>query len=273
MEDKLGSISRDEHAPLLISDSAEILAELSTVVRRARNFLSASWLVPLLFSLVLFVTDPVKRALSSSVASVVTCSGGTIGPTCVGPTNRSGVHTITAINFRLPESANPLAWLGTHIWFWGLALALAFAIVGTVWVLRIRSSKRIKFLQQAAIAAASGVAAIALIDLAFGLFTAGYLMGLAFSICVWAAMQGSVDMMVVGGAFLVFAGPSTKFPLTPHSFGGLQISPQAEIHTFWAIFLLTASMVIFLRTHSSKFMYLKRLGRDLPGMAGKSVPR
>ena len=273
MEDKLGSISREEHAPLLVSESAEILGELRTVVRRARNFLSASWLVPLLFSLVLLATDPVKRALNSSVASVVTCSVGTTGPACVEPTNRSGVHTITSVNFRLPESANPFAWLGTHIWFWGSALALTFVIVGTVWILRIRSSTRIKFLQQAAIAAAFGVSAIVLIDFAFGLVAAGYLMGLAFSICVWAAMQGSVDMMVVGGVFLVFAGPSTKFPLIGDTFDGLQISHQAEIHTFWAIFLLAASIVIFLRTHSSKFMYLKRSGRDLPGKAGKSMPR
>ncbi len=268
----MGPISQDEHAPLLISDSAEILAELSTVVRRARDFLSASWLVPLLFSVVLLLTDPLKRVLTSSVASVVTCTVGTVEPACIGPTNRSGVHTITAINFRLAESANPLAWLGTNIWFWGAALVLTFVIVGTVWVLRIRSSVRIRLLQQAAIAAASGVAAIVLIDFAFGLFMAGYLMGLAFSICVWAAMQGSVDMMIVGGAFLVFAGPSTKFRLIGDTFGGLQISPQVEIHTFWAIFLLVASIVIFLRTHSSKFMYVKRLGRDLLGKAGKSVP-
>lgn len=268
----MGPISQDEHAPLLISDSAEILAELSTVVRRARDFLSASWLVPLLFSVVLLLTDPLKRVLTSSVASVVTCTVGTVEPACIGPTNRSGVHTITAINFRLAESANPLAWLGTNIWFWGSALLLTFVIVGTVWVLRVRSSTRIRLLQQAAIAAASGVAAIVLIDFAFGLFTAGYLMGLAFSICVWAAMQGSVDMMVVGGAFLVFAGPSTKLSLIPHTFDGLQISPQVEIHTFWAIFLLVASMVVFLRTHSSKFMYLRRLGHYLRGKAGKSVP-
>ena len=269
----MGSISREEHAPLLVSDSPEILGELRTVVRRARDFLSASWLVPLLFSLVLLLTDPVKRALTSSVASVVTCSVGTVEPACVGPTNRSGVHTITSVNFRLPASANPLAWLGTHILFWGSALALTFVIVGTVWILRIRSSTRIRFLQQAAIAAASGIGAIVLIDLAFGLFTAGYLIGLAFSICVWAAMQGSVDMMAVGGAFLALAGPSTKLSLIPHSFDGLQISRHVEIHTFWGIFLLVASMVIFLRTHSSKFMYLKRLGRDLSGKAGKSVPR
>ena len=63
----MGSISREEHAPLLVNDSAEILGELRTVVRRARDFLSASWLVPLLFSLVLLLTDPAKRALTSSV--------------------------------------------------------------------------------------------------------------------------------------------------------------------------------------------------------------
>ncbi len=272
MGDGLDSISREEHGPLSVGDSAEILAELRKVVRRTRDFLSANWLVPLLFAAVLLLTEPLKHAFNSSVASVVDCHVDTINPPC-GPTSSSGVHTITSINFGLPTSANPLSWLGSHIWFWVLTLTVTFVAVGVIWILRVRSSARIRILPQAAIAAISGTGAAILIDLVFGLPVAGYLMGLAFSICVWAAVQGSVDMMAVGGIFLTLAGPSTKLPPILHSFDGLRISLQTEIHALWGIFLLVTSMAIFLRTHSHSFTFLRRLGHELFGKAGKSFPR
>ena len=270
MRDKSVSANQERSTPSSVSDSLEMLTELGKIVRRTREFLSASWLVPLLFSLVLFLTDPVKHVLSSSVASVVTCSVDIVESAC-RTTNMSSAHTITSINFRLPVSANPLAWLGTHLWFWASALVGTFVIMGMIWILRIRSATRIRILEQAAISAVSGISAAVLIDLVFGLPAAGYLMGLAFSICVWAALQSSVDMMVVGGTFLALAGPSTKIPVALHSFGGLEISLQTEIHTFWGIFLLVASTVIFLRTHLDTVTYLKRLGSGLLGVAGKSL--
>ena len=264
------SVSQEQNTTSSASDSLEILTELGKVVRRTREFLAASWLVPLLFSLVLFLTDPVKHVFSSSVASVVTCPVDIVKPAC-GTTNVSSGRTITSINFSLPASANPLAWLGTHLWFWVSALAITFVIMGMIWILRIRSSTRIKILQQAAISAASGICAAVLIDFVFGLPEAGYLMGLAFSICVWAALQSSVDLMAVGGTFLTFSGPSTKLPVALQSIKGMQISLQTEVHTFWGIFLLVASMVIFLRTHLDTVAYLKRLWHDPLGVAGKAL--
>ena len=270
MGNKSVSVSQEQSTPSSVSDSLEMLTELGKVVRRTREFLAASWLVPLLYSLVLFLTDPVKHALSSSVASAVTCSVDIVESAC-RTTNMSSVHTITSINFRLPVSANPLAWLGTHLWFWASALVITFVIMGIIWILRLRTSTRIRILQQAAISAVSGSCAAVLIDFVFGLPAAAYLMGLAFSICVWAALQSSVDLMAVGGTFLALAGPSTKLPVALQSIKGLQISLQTEVHTFWGIFLLVASMVIFLRTHLDTVAYLKRLWHDLLGVAGKAL--
>lgn len=270
MGEKLDCVSREEYISPLAIDVSETLRELNKVVRRARHFLSASWLVPLLFSVVLLSTDPVKHALSSWVVSVVSC--GAAGSAC-GQISNSGAHSVTSINFTLPKPVNPLAWLGTHLWFWTSALAVTFVIVGVIWILRTRSSEKTRILEQAAIAAGSGIGVAVLIDLVFALPSAGYLMGLAFSICVWAAIQGSVEMMVVGGTFLALAGPSTKLPLAWRSVGSFQISPQAELHAFWGIFLLVASVVIFLRTHSRTFMRLKRLAHDLLGKIRKSMPR